>query len=251
MGEVIPYGNQGKAMVNLRNLIAESAAFQEAVTNQFTVSGTLSPDVTGTYVPEGFLDDKPCYKHDSSDYWIWWSSSAATWYITDEKGDPGTATWSLNTADILGDYTAGAGATGTATVAVVGSSAQKIANAKAALHIASYETAGSFARPFGLISQVGNIKNEGIAVSEFETGGDLEVQFQATIPTVYVDDDPNAELNFLNLVDEIIEDMKTLSSQPGYFAINNIDAIEGPMQIEVDAGAHVYGIRYLINWGLS
>jgi len=163
--DVTPTGQIGKAMVNLRNLVAESAAFQDAI-----------------------------------------------------------------------------GAEGTPE--------EKIAAAKLRLHLTAYE-AEEYVRPFGLIVNTGNNTDEGIASGEFAAGGDLELRFEDDITEEYKDDAMNAELDFLNFAEAVIADCRQLSSQPGYFAINNIDVIEGPQQYETEADVYVYGIRYNVNWGLS
>jgi len=125
--------------------------------------------------------------------------------------------------------------------------------AKAFLHITAYAPdEAAFKRPFGLICRTENDKEETVAVGDSNIGGDLEVRFEQDIPADYKDKPDNAELNFLNWVEAVLAEMWVLSRQPGHFAINNIDTIEGPMQIESDkAAVFVNGWRLLINWGLS
>lgn len=131
-----------------------------------------------------------------------------------------------------------------------GTPEEKIAAAKLRLHLTAYE-AEAYTRPFGLIVNTGAGTDEGVATGEFAGGGDMELRLEASIDEQYKDDPMNAELDFLNFVEGVIADCKRLSSQPGYLAINNIDVIEGPQQIEGEAGVYVYGIRLSVNWGLS
>jgi len=165
MAEVIPTGQFGKVMVNLRNLIAEGTTFQDAIEAE-------------------------------------------------------------------------------------GTTEEKIAAAKERLHLTAYE-AEAYERPFGLIVNTGNNTDEGVATDEFLAGGDMELRLEAEIKEQYKDEPKNAELDFLNFVEGVVADIKQLSCRPGYLAINNIDVIEGPQQYETEGGVYVYGIRLLVNWGLS
>ena len=104
---------------------ADGTALKEAYEKaklllRFEVTGTLSPDVTGTYTGAGFYNDKPYYSLAVSggDTWyITWDGSA-NWYLSKQLGATSGDCWLRNDADVEGDYTAQGSATGTATVAV-------------------------------------------------------------------------------------------------------------------------------------
>lgn len=169
--EITPTGSRGKAMINLRDLIAESSSFQAGV---------------------GAEDAEEAKKH-----------LHITACLPSEITDP-----------------------------------------------ESGETTLVFEWPYGLICRTENDKDKMIAVDESTVGGDLELRFEQEIPEEYKDNPKNAELNFLNWVEAVVADMWTLSRLPGYFAINSIDCIEGPTQIEYEGGKYINGIRLLVNWGI-
>jgi len=168
MADVTPTGEMGKAMVNLKNLLAESGTFQTAI-----------------------------------------------------------------------------GATG--------SPAEKITAAKLRIHLTAYDrpTETDFTRPFALICKTGNDTNEKIATNASLVSGDMELRFDKNISEGYKDDPGNAELEFLNFIDAVIAEMETLSNQPGYLAITAINIIEGPTQIENEAGIYIQSIRLSVDWGLK
>ncbi len=129
--------------------------------------------------------------------------------------------------------------------------------AKGNLHVTAYEPPmdeqenPQFVRPFGLVCRTENDKDENIAVGENTVGGDLELRFEDDIPAEYKDNPENAELEFLNRVEAVLAEMWQLSRQPGYFAMNSVDCIEGPTQIEYGSGKYNNAIRLQVNWGLT
>jgi len=84
----------------------------------YEVTGTLSPDVTGTYNPIGPWESKPSYEIVGTGWFIWWNGDA-DWYISSERGSPGVANWKRNDPAIAGVYAPGGTATGDATVSEV------------------------------------------------------------------------------------------------------------------------------------
>ena len=57
------------------------------------ISGTLSPDVTGTYVLDAPYGGKPTWKHQTLDYWLWAFPSPVVWLLTDQPGTSTGAYW--------------------------------------------------------------------------------------------------------------------------------------------------------------
>jgi len=82
----------------------------------YTVSGTLVPDVTGTYNPDGFYNNRESLVLAAGGWFIWWDGTA-NWKISTVKGTEGTDFWTRTDPSIEGAYTAGGTATGEATVA--------------------------------------------------------------------------------------------------------------------------------------
>jgi len=135
-------------------------------------------------------------------------------------------------------------------IGATGTPSEKITAAKLRIHITAYE-AENLTRPFALISSVGNDKSDFEAVSQYVHGGDVELRFEREIPAEYKDQPNNAEADFENFYEGVMNDAIALSVQPGYFVINSWDIVEGPAQYESDGGDFIYGIRLLINWGLN
>ena len=135
-------------------------------------------------------------------------------------------------------------------IGAVGTEPEKIAQAKLRIHIAAYAEE-NLARPFALISSVGNDKSDFDAVSQYTFGGDVELRFERVIPTEYKDEPDNAEADFENFYEGVMADAEALSILPGYFVINSWEVTEGPTQYEVAENTYVYGIKILINWGLE
>lgn len=84
----------------------------------YEVTGTLSPDVTGTYNPVGGYNGKNYYKLSTGDWYLWWDG-VDTWTISTVLGTEGAAYWTRVDPAIEGVYSPGGTATGDATVAEV------------------------------------------------------------------------------------------------------------------------------------
>jgi len=134
-------------------------------------------------------------------------------------------------------------------VGATGEAEEKIAAAKLRIHRTAYAPV-DFERPFALICSVGNDKSENDAVSQFTYCGDIELRFEKDIDEDYTAQPENAEVEFENFYETVMDEVMALSIQPGYFAINSWDIIEGPTQYEIAEGVFVYGVRLLINWGI-
>lgn len=97
---------------------ALSAAVMEGGTNLgIVVTGNLTPDVTGPYLLAGYNDSysppTPLYYKAGTPTPFATLSYGGIWYLGD-----GTGLWTKSLSTPVGVYTAGAGATGTATVAL-------------------------------------------------------------------------------------------------------------------------------------
>lgn len=82
------------------------------------MTGTLVPDVTGTYNPIGSYNDKPSYEIVATGWFIWWDG-IDSWKISTVRGTEGADFWTRNDPAIEGVYTPGGTATGDATVTEV------------------------------------------------------------------------------------------------------------------------------------
>ena len=87
---------------------------------QVTVSGTLSPDATGTYTAAGMYNGSPYYV---LGVWkVWYSAAGTRWYLSQalgNTGSPGAWYTAFGVVVIASSYAPRDGATGTATVAPV------------------------------------------------------------------------------------------------------------------------------------
>lgn len=79
-----------------------------------TVTGTLAPDATGSYVETGTHNGKPYYRREDGSWFIWYE--VIVWNITDTLGQYSSAMWDKDAPDINGDYYPVGTASGTATV---------------------------------------------------------------------------------------------------------------------------------------
>lgn len=82
------------------------------------MTGTLSPDATGTYNLTGTHDGKPYWLDSTSTYYLNWSTLASRWLISTALGDPATDYWD-NVNGPLGDYTQQGTYTGSPNVNIV------------------------------------------------------------------------------------------------------------------------------------
>lgn len=82
----------------------------------YSVTGTLSPDATGSYLEYGDYNGKRYQRRLDGSYFIWWDNVSA-WKISAILGVVGASHWLRIDPNIEGDYTPQGTATGTATVA--------------------------------------------------------------------------------------------------------------------------------------
>jgi len=76
------------------------------------------------------------------------------------------------------------------------------------------------------------------------------LQIRRTEPD-YSADPENGEAYFMNFVEGVLADVEALSVTPGYLAISNWSVIEGPALCEAGQNLFIWGIRLLVNWGLT
>jgi len=97
---------------------------------QLEVTGSITPvEATGVYGRISDYNGQARWKHQTNDYWIFWSSSRATWYIAPSATEPpGSNYWQRVDADVVGSYSPQRGATGTAVVAAGGGAARAKVN---------------------------------------------------------------------------------------------------------------------------
>lgn len=88
------------------------------VTNDttYSVTGTLSPDATGSYVEYGDYNGNRYIRRIDGGYFIWWDDTD-TWTLSVLLGVQGTAYWTRVDPSIEGVYVAQGTATGVPTVA--------------------------------------------------------------------------------------------------------------------------------------
>lgn len=79
------------------------------------VSGDVTPDCTGDYLPAGIYNGSPYYSRDDAAYLIW-VDVVDNWYISPALGDMGGPVWFRADPCIEGEYLDGVGATGKAYV---------------------------------------------------------------------------------------------------------------------------------------
>lgn len=98
-----------------------SATISGAIGETLTVTGTLSPDATGTYSRQGFFDGLPLYiKEGATPFFIYYNANA-TFYIlasTLSTGSVANRWTSASAVTPIGSMTAAGTNTGTATVAL-------------------------------------------------------------------------------------------------------------------------------------
>jgi hypothetical protein len=113
-----------KAVDHLGNTSAFSSSVNATPSTQSTagplslkISGTITPDTAlGNYNNIGTHNSKDCYAN--ADGWkIWWDSTDSDWYISEVLGTAGSDYWSKADDPVVGDYTNGGTAIGTATIA--------------------------------------------------------------------------------------------------------------------------------------
>lgn len=86
------------------------------IAHAHTVTGTLSPDATGSFTTQGWYNGKGYSVRADDGYYIWWDGTD-TWTISTVLGTVGTDYWTRTDPNINGVYSPGGTATGDATVA--------------------------------------------------------------------------------------------------------------------------------------
>lgn len=81
----------------------------------YEVTGTLSPNATGTYEPAGILNGKSYYAGGVVPHYLFWNDMVG-WWIDPVLGDINPPSWQRDFPDIEGTYLPQAPATGDATV---------------------------------------------------------------------------------------------------------------------------------------
>lgn len=86
--------------------------------NTINVTGSISPDATGTYTAKGTFGTIPYYQRGTDNYFIWWVGAGNNYYLSTELGVT-TVSWIKDpSTSYPGNYTVNVGGTtGTATVA--------------------------------------------------------------------------------------------------------------------------------------
>lgn len=79
------------------------------------VTGDLSPDGTGDYLPDGLHNGIISYARED-DGWFIWNNGIDTWVISEIKGNPGARHWDREDPSQEGIYEFKGTATGDATV---------------------------------------------------------------------------------------------------------------------------------------
>lgn len=79
------------------------------------MTGDLTPDSTGDYLPHIIHNGKISYRRTDGAYFIWWDGGV-TWFFTPELGNIDPPRWQRVGVDIEGTYNPIVPATGIATV---------------------------------------------------------------------------------------------------------------------------------------
>jgi hypothetical protein len=94
----------------------EVYTFSEDWTGILDVTGTLTPDATGTYYQAGVFNEQPFYVRPDALYLVFWNNSLNKWIIAPPGEDSGLPYWQSASTVIEASYTAQSGAVGTAAV---------------------------------------------------------------------------------------------------------------------------------------
>ena len=97
---------------------ASSAGATQVTDQKYLCTGTLDPDITGTFEPIGPYEGKPAYKHAVLEWYLFWDGGI-NWRIDEVLGNADPPTWARTDENIEGEYTPVAPATGTATITVI------------------------------------------------------------------------------------------------------------------------------------
>lgn len=84
-----------------------------------SISGTLTPEVTGRWYYNGIYNTKECYKDVTGAYYLYWNSAPfGAWVVSNSLGGLGSVYW-VGGATMAGAYNAYVNCTGTLTVTAV------------------------------------------------------------------------------------------------------------------------------------
>ena len=86
------------------------------MTRRYSVTGTLSPDATGTYEYAQDYNGKGAYARTANPWYLFWHTGLGIWYLDAALGDIEQPNWYRNDPSPEGVYTPVGTATGTATV---------------------------------------------------------------------------------------------------------------------------------------
>ena len=90
------------------------------------------------------------------------------------------------------------------------------------------------------------------AKHHFINSGDLHMRIVRDTPLAYQASEADGEMDFLNVVDEILDDMLTMSGN-GYMAIMRLEREDGPRHshpAEEASEGDYYEATYRVEWGL-
>lgn len=100
----------------------------------YEVTGTLTPDATGTYAYAGEQAGKPYYERTPGGWAIWWDIEG-WWNISHQVDDVGVNFWGRADPNIKGLYLSAGGAVGNATVSEVSITERIAEDIKAAINL--------------------------------------------------------------------------------------------------------------------
>jgi len=95
----------------------DSGTKRDVITYEAT--GTLDPDITGTFEYHNEYNGKSSYKLSGQEWYIWWDN-VDTWVISTAQGTADANYWERTSSIRHGDYSPTGGASGDASVPVVG-----------------------------------------------------------------------------------------------------------------------------------
>jgi hypothetical protein len=103
-----PGAAQGALSANVTWLPFYSPPFSD-----LQLTGTLSPDASGTYTLKYIYNSQPTFAL-STTWFLWWDPADQTWYISEIRGTVGARGWYNESTQTLGTYEPYGTATGTA-----------------------------------------------------------------------------------------------------------------------------------------
>ena len=84
--------------------------------SSYDITGTLFPDIVGSYPLTGTFNGQSYYENITNHYVLWFQSIGGSWMITGVLGSELGAKWVKGNAVITGEYYSILPSTGTATV---------------------------------------------------------------------------------------------------------------------------------------